>query len=539
MDRERYMSLNEQEGLERIPRNWDLIIIGGGVTAAGVLREASSMGLRCLLLEQRDFSWGTSSRSAKLVHGGLRYLKQGKIWLTRDSVLERERLLKEAPGLVEPIGFLTPVYEGKSPGRVALSAGLALYDLIAGMKQRRYYPKDAFVERVPWITQKGLKGGFRFVDAQVDDSRLVLRLINESVGSGSVALNYTAVKEILHSGNNRVEGVLAEDLDTGISRELSSTVIINATGVWAERLSPFPDPEKRLRPLRGSHLVLPRNLLPILDSISFNHPLDNRPLYICPWEGALIFGATDVDHDDDLMTTPSITRGEIDYLLEGFKAYFPDISLSQEMIISTFAGVRPVISKGKLKASQESREHEVWIDNGLVTVTGGKLTTFRKLAKDAISAARPYINKDISTNRDDPVFRPPEHLCAPIEGISEKDAARLFGRYGNGAKELLTRARPEDLTKIPGVETLWAELPFVASNEKVRRLTDLLLRRVRIGHLIPNGASAHMPRIRKLCLRSLKWSEEKWEKEVNDYLKVWRKYYSIDCNAADSKHSGQ
>jgi len=200
--------------MKNLQENWDLVVIGGGITGAGVFREATRMGLKVLLVERMDFAWGTSSRSTKLVHGGLRYLKDGHPLLTKTSVEERERMLKEAPGLVEQVGFLMPVYRGISPGKWSLDIGLILYDLMAREKQHRFYDTKEFSTLTPHLKRKGLAGGFFFFDAQTDDARLVLRLINEAIASSGCALNYTAAREILRNGDGRVTGIVIEDTET-------------------------------------------------------------------------------------------------------------------------------------------------------------------------------------------------------------------------------------------------------------------------------------------------------------------------------------
>ena len=220
--------------------NWDVIVIGGGITGAGIFREAVRAGLKTLLLEQKDFAWGTSSRSSKLVHGGLRYLKEGRFFLTRDAVRERQRLLTEARGLVTPMGFLVPVYKDRGPGRWTLEAGLSIYDLIAKRRQHSYLDIDEFIRRVPNIDRKGLTGGFQFFDAQVDDARLVLRLIFEGLAAGGAARNYTRVAAVGRDAAGRVSGVTVEDVHSHQTRTLSATVVINATGCWAEALHPSP-----------------------------------------------------------------------------------------------------------------------------------------------------------------------------------------------------------------------------------------------------------------------------------------------------------
>ena len=513
--------------LKNLPKTWDLIVIGGGITGAGILREAACMGLRVILIEQKDFAWGTSSRSSKLVHGGLRYIKEGHLLMTKIAVEERDRLLAEAPGLVEPLGFLLPVYEEQRPGKKMLKVGLTIYDLMAREWQHQFLKPDELLEKLPALNPEGLKGGFHYFDAQVDDSRLVLRLINESVAAGAWALNYTAVKSIIRTDQGKVVGVEVADVETGESERLFSEAVINATGCWAERLHPSPDPQQHLRPLRGSHLVFPSAVLPLREGFSFIHVRDSRPAFVVPWEGAVLVGTTDLDHSDNLAKVPNISENEVNYLMEGIQAIFPSLNIKTNHCICAFAGIRPVLSEGKLKPSQESREHVVWVDRGLITVTGGKLTTFRRLAWDALDAAKKHLPPGREIHRKDPIFAAVPQIPLNNRGLSLPLWRRLYGRYGKLAEEIVGIADPENLTLVPGTHSLWAELPYAAKNEKIRHLDDLLLRRVRIGLLTPDGGQQYLTRVQKLCKDVLPWDRKRWKKEIRIYRELWNQAYNL------------
>lgn len=510
-----------------INNDWDLIIAGGGVTGAGILREAVRMNLRVLLLEQNDFAWGTSSRSSKLVHGGLRYLKQGRLLLTRDSVKERERLLREAPGLVDPLEFLIPIYQDHGPGKWLIRAGLSLYDVLAMNWRHQFYDPHRFTSLEPHLRSEKLVGGFSFLDAQVDDARLVLRLVREAKAAGGCAENYTSVTEILRDIRGNVVGVRAEDTETREEKIFSARAVINATGVWAETLHPSPRPNLHIRPLRGSHLVFPAHVLPVSHAVSFSHPADQRQIFVIPWEGAVMFGTTDLDHEASLAAEPAITEAEITYLMDALELYFPCLDISEKDCLSAFAGVRPVLSKGGRDPSAESREHVIWKDKGLVTITGGKLTTFRKLAWDALDAAIPFLPPVQKTGQGNPVFSSPSDTAEKNDDLSPEALQRLYGRYGKAANEILEAAAPEDLEPIPHTHTLWAELPFVAKHEQVRHLSDLMLRRVRIGLLTADGGEEHLPRIRNLCQSALAWDQDRWKTETDAYQRLWKQAYSV------------
>ncbi|MCP3951022.1 MAG: glycerol-3-phosphate dehydrogenase/oxidase [Desulfobacterales bacterium] len=512
--------------IDSIGKEWDLIVIGGGITGAGILREAVRYGLRTLLLEKNDFAWGTSSRSSKLVHGGLRYLKQGRFLLTRTAVKEREALLREAPGLVESLKFCVPVFSGQRPGKWALETGLTMYDLIAGKKQHRFEDKTVFSGSIPGIRIDGLTGGFSFFDARSDDTRLVMRLINDAVAHGGWALNYTRAAAIERDRQGRVTGVRAEDTETGQGRNLAARAVINATGAWVETLHGPPEKGYRLRPLRGSHLVFPADKLPVPCGISYMHPEDNRAVFIVPWEGAVLAGTTDLDHTEDLDNEPRISRVEARYLMQGIHTLFPDLHISLQDCRASFAGVRPVLSRGNRAPSSESREHLIWINDGLVSVTGGKLTTFRKLAWDALMAARPFL-PDFSTGSRPPAFEKiPVPEARPDSPMTSDALRRLYGRYGMAARQITEKAVTGDLERIPGTRSVWAELPYVAARESVRHLEDILLRRVRLGILLDDGGLQVITRIRRLLAPVLKWDDNRWSLEIERYRKLWKRCYA-------------
>jgi glycerol-3-phosphate dehydrogenase len=505
--------------LNDLPEKWDLIVIGGGITGAGILREGARMGLAVVLIEQNDFAWGTSSRSSKLVHGGLRYIKEGHLFMTKTAVEERDRLLAEAPGLVEPLGFLLPVYEAQRPGKKMLKVGLTIYDMLAGERQHKFLKSEELIRQLPFINPVGLQGGYQYFDAQVDDSRMVLRLIQESVASGGAALNYTRVKTVLRDADGNAAAVEAEDVETGFQRKLLAGAVVNATGCWAEKLHPSPDVRRHLRPLRGSHLVFPAGILPLKEGFSFIHPDDGRAVFAVPWEGAVLVGTTDIDHRDKLTEIPHITEAEAVYLIDGIRFVFPGLAITLEDCISCFAGLRPVFSEGRLKPSEESREHVVWIDRGLITVTGGKLTTFRRLARDTLKAARPSLPAGADVDPKEPAFErvppAPENDC----GLPLQIWRRLYGRYGTRAEAIIKTAAADDLEPIPGTHTIWAELPHVATHENIRHLGDLLLRRVRIGLLTPEGGKRHLGRVQKICHDAVPWGRRRWKAEVRMYLR--------------------
>lgn len=506
---------------------WDLIVVGGGITGAGILREATRLGLRTLLVEQRDFAWGTSSRSSKLVHGGLRYLKEGQLGMTLASVQERQQLLAEGPGLIEPLGFLWASYKGDRPGRLVLEAGLTVYDLLALQWSHKYYSARDFQMLAPHLTDEDLQGGFRYGDAQTDDARLVLRLIREATADGGVAINYVKAENLLYDGEGRATGVQLHDHESGKRTDVYGRVVINATGAWADQLRAQVGAEARIRPLRGSHLIFPRWRVPVAQAVSFLHPLDGRPVFLLPWEGITLLGTTDFDHQQPLNQEPRITPEEVAYLMAAVEAQFPSLDVTLDDVISSFAGVRPVIGSGKVDPSQESRDHVVWREDGLLTVTGGKLTTFRLIALDVIEAIRHLLPDLPPPDEAQPVLNPVDVSLPPAESLDERTRRRLIGRYGDDAPALVVATEPGELDLIPGTPVLWAELRWAARAEGVVHLDDLLLRRVRLGLMLDAGGKELMPRIRSICQPELSWDDGRWQAEEERYLDLWQSCYSL------------
>lgn len=505
-------------------RKWDIIIVGGGITGAGILREAARRNLAALLVEQRDFAWGTSSRSSKLVHGGLRYLATGQLGLTLMSVREREQLLEDGPGLIDPLGFLVATHKGDTPGRLTYGAGLAVYDLMALQWSHRYYSASDFQMLAPHINTENLQGGFRYGDAQTDDARLVLRVIQEAVADGGMAVNYTRAEGLVRDKMG-VCGVILRDLQTNQTAEIHARVVINATGAWADHLRKEVGAEAKMRPLRGSHLIFPAWKLPVAQAITFLHPIDRRPVFIFPWEGVTLVGTTDIDHTAPLDDDPAISPEEVAYLMAAVVHQFPSRQVSLDDVIATYAGVRPVVGTGKDDPSKESRDYVIWQENGLLTVTGGKLTTFRTIALNALSAAADALPNMPELPDDTPVLDTVEDTLPAWLDVSKR--RRLVGRYGAQAAALVEAAQEDELQTIPGTTTLWAELRWAARMENVVHLEDLMLRRTRLGLLLPGGGESILPRIREICQPELGWDDSHWQAEQAAYLDLWRACYSL------------
>lgn len=503
-------------------KEWDVVVIGGGITGAGVAQQAARQGWSVLLLEQRDFAWGTSSRSSKLVHGGLRYLKEGDIKTTLHSVRERQRWLREAPELVAPQDFLFADCIGRKPGRWLFQLGLMVYDRMAGQRNHFYANLHRTHALAPGLNPPRLRGSLVFTDAKTDDARLVWRVLQEARKDGAVLLNYVAAQRLVWEAG-KTTGVLVQDVCTGQPYRVRTKTVVNATGVWADRLRADLGGKPLLRPLRGSHLVVPWERLPVQQAISLMHPRDGRPVFFYPWEGATLIGTTDLDHKENPDHEASITPAEVDYLLEAVNDQFPAVRLQPSDVVACYAGVRPVVDDGKGDASKATRDHVVRDESGVITLVGGKLTTFRLMAQDALALAAPHVGKAFV--RDNArVFTASAPLPTKVSNAVQQ---RLLARYGSLAAQWLKDVDAADLHFVPGTHTLWLELAIAARAEAVVHLDDLLLRRTRLGILLPQGAQEHLPRIRALCEPHLQWGRARWDEEIARYQTLIQAHYAL------------
>jgi glycerol-3-phosphate dehydrogenase len=513
----------------------ELLVIGGGIAGAGVALEAARRGIATVLVEARDFAWGSSSRSSKLVHGGLRYLREGAFGLTRESVRERGRLLADAPGLVDPQRFLLGHYAGRKPGRGTLAAGLAIYDAFAGRRTRAFHPPAAVRALAPHVATEGLVGASSYLDARTDDARLVLRVLQEAQAHGARVFNQAAVKSLVRAGDAEAPAgdgappgavVGARIEGAGFSGVVRARCVVNATGAWADGLRAGLG-APMLRPLRGSHLVFPAWRLPVAQSVSLLHPRDGRPVFATPWEGATLLGTTDLDHREHPDAEPAITPQEVAYLMEAAHAAFPRLGLRAADAICSFAGVRPVVDERAAGGdpSKAPREHVVRDERGLVTVTGGKLTTFRVHALDALRAAAPHLGgrHDFRYAHAAPVLE----ATQPDARLPHAAALRLAGRFGARAAAVLAEAGTAGLEAVAGTPTLRAELLWALRHEQVRHLDDLLLRRTRLGLLLPAGGAQLLPGLEGVAREALGWSAGQWRDECERYGRIVAECYTV------------
>lgn len=526
--------------------DFDLVIVGGGITGAGIAREAALRGLSFLLVEKADFAHGTSSRSSKLVHGGIRYLSQGEYRLVRESTTERNWLRHALPNLVRPLPFCFCAWEGSkdSPDKVKL--GVRLYDLISNAFSRyrnlghRFLDADRIAEAEPALRREGFRLAAQYFDTNVDDARLTLETIKEArdfTGGRSVALNYVALRGVLRS-NGRVTGVELEDMESGRSFEVRAACVVNATGIWTdETLALAGLPKGMIRPTKGVHIVVPAARIGNHGAVSMRSIDDGRLFFVLRRGEITVVGTTDTDYDGSL-DAPWCERADAEYLLRTVNHYFPDAKLTTQDIVSTYAGIRPLIRAGGAEASAVSRKHVI-LDHGggLVSIAGGKLTTFRLMGWELLKTcaklgylrplrgaeARCHFSRrpfKVGMTWDD--FRSALILLGLDEVLPEPRLRHLHQQYGQGAVGIVAEVKRCPALGQPLLEGhpfCPAEVHYILAFENAVHLTDVMLRRTEMQLTVSHrqqGALAR--RVAALMASVHHWNESRASEEISRYL---------------------
>ena len=517
--------MNRDEMLRRVHEQrgpWDFVIVGGGATGMGIAVDAASRGYRVLLLEGHDFGKGTSSRSTKLVHGGVRYLEQGNVSLVMEALKERGMLRQNAPHLVSNLPFVVPNYDWWEAPFYGI--GLKLYNLLAGKYNfgpSTILSRDETLRQLPTIRTDGLRGGVVYYDGQFDDTRLLVHLAMTAAEHGATILNYTPVTGITRGPDGLVDGVVARDLETGKELRAGAQVVINATGPFADSLRQLADPEAPalIAPSQGIHLVFDRSFLPGSSAIMVPHTRDGRVMFAIPWHGHTVVGTTDTPIDRPSLE-PVPFESEIQFILETAAQYLHHAPTRAD-VRSVFVGIRPLVRRGEGRLTAAlSRDHSIHIDpSGLLTTTGGKWTTYRHMAEETVNQA-----VDLG--------RLPERACITstlrIHGY-DTQAGRfgpmsVYGSDAGAIRDLIAREPALGERLHPLLPYTCAEAVWAAREEMARTVEDVLARRCRALFLNAEAALAMAPRTAALLAREL-GRDGAWERaEVRAFESVARNY---------------
>ncbi len=503
-------------------QDWDVIVIGGGATGLGTALDACTRGYRTLLLECGDFGHSTSSRSTKLIHGGVRYLAQGNLSLVREALHERGVLLKNAPHLVHTREFIVPAFRWWE--RPYYGIGLTIYDWMAGaygLGRTRILRRDAVTERLPNLKRQGLRGGISYIDGQFDDARLAITLLRSVQDQGGIVLNYVAVTD-LRKRDGRIVGVIARDVETEQEFEISGKAIINATGVYVDSIRSLDTPAipPMVRPSQGTHLVLDRSFLGDSSALMIPKTDDGRVLFVIPWHERILLGTTDTPITKAEFE-PSPLADEVDYLLT-HAARFLERRPTHSDILSQFAGLRPLIAAGPAgRTSKLSREHAVVVsESGLVTVTGGKWTTYRRMAQDTIDQAarvgglpqRPSTTETLRLHGWEE------------EPANSQDWLRVYGSDLPALRRLISENEEWGRPLHPRLPFLMGEIIWAARYEAARTIGDVLARRLRALFLDSNASLEAAPTVAKLLADELGYDSRWAERQVSEFQEIAKGY---------------
>ncbi len=530
----------------------DVLVVGGGITGAAIARDAARRGLSVALVEMHDLAWGTSSRSSKLVHGGLRYLEQYEFSLVFEAVSERRILMDIAPHLVNPLGFLFPVYKGSRKPLWMISTGMWLYDGLSLFRSPKLHrtldPKQVKVEEPALDTAK-LSGAPLYYDCTTDDARLTLETALDAAKAGATIATWAKVKGFEHDAHGRVVGAQVEDLLGGAVKTVRAHAIINATGSWTDRTVSMSRPLKHglLRPTKGVHIVVTREKLPVNNAVVCFHPTDGRVLFAIPWGENTYIGTTDTDYEGDPGEVAA-TLADIDYLIAATAAYFPEHILERADVLSTWAGLRPLMrpttADGEVDESSVSREHQIVVgQDGLITIAGGKLTTHRRMAAETVDTALKLLRlagrlperlTSAHTDREPlpgaigwPANDDHDAVAAQIERVAggriTRATARLLGdTYGMRGIDLARSVVAEPAlaaTLVEGRPEILAQVDWAVREELAATVGDVLNRRTQIFFRHPAMGLDAAPMVAARMQALLGWTDAQRDDALARYAR--------------------
>jgi glycerol-3-phosphate dehydrogenase len=520
--------MNRAEMWRRVEQHrdpWDMIVVGGGATGVGIAIDAASRGYDVLLLERSDFGKGTSSRSTKLAHGGVRYLEKGDIGLVMEALKERGLLLQNAPHLVRDLAFIVPNYEWWEAPFYGL--GLKLYQVLAGkygFGKSRLLSREETLEHLPTLRTDGLRGGAVYYDGQFDDARLLIHMVFTACEQGATLLNYVEVTGVTKDSQGFVDGIVACDSETGEEFRSSARVVVNATGAFSDALRRSADTNIKpmIAPSQGVHLVFRSEFLPGNSAVMVPHTSDGRVLFAVPWHGHVLVGTTDTPIPA-ATPEPTAMEEEIEFILNTASQYLARSS-TRDDVLSVFAGIRPLVrAEGVVSTAALSRDHVIHIDNsGLLTICGGKWTTYRHMAEDCVDQAatlaqlpdRPCVTKEL-------------RIHGFPSGPTEAAPLAVYGSDAGKIRALIVRDPGLAERLHPMLPYVKAEVVWAAREEMARTVEDVLARRTRALFLNAAAALEMAPAVADLLAAELGWDDRKKENQLSDLRTMARNYLPL------------
>ena len=517
-------------------RQFDLLVIGGGITGCGIAYEAAARGLAVALVDKADFAWGTSSRSSRLVHGGVRYLEHGHIHLVFESSAERRALLRLAPHLVRPLEFTWPVYEGARISRWKLGAGLFAYDALAlfrNVARHRRLSHDAVLQREPALQSAGLKGGASYFDAATDDARLTLANALGAAEVGAVLVNHAAALRLIIE-NGRATGVVVEDAFGSGRVDVRARIVVNATGPWSDEVRALDgDVSHTVRGSKGAHIAVPRARLGNRRAVTMVSPEDGRVLFALPAGGLSIVGTTETD----ARTRPDEVRASHDdvrYLLAAANWFFPTAGLRDSDVVSAWAGIRPLVAHDAASPGALSREHAIQSsEHGVVSITGGKLTTYRVMARDVVESIFGRARNDPRTNSRPLPGGDFQSLPDLVSRIAEtaRDATlaeHLASSFGTRWEDVWLEMRGNTERVVAELPYTYGELRYCARSEMAETLGDLLIRRTHVAFETSDHGMSVAPQVADAIAPTLGWDRAAINEALADYEREAHRLFTID-----------
>ncbi|WP_082233400.1 glycerol-3-phosphate dehydrogenase/oxidase [Halobacillus massiliensis] len=512
---------------------WDLLVVGGGITGAGIALDAASRGMKTAVVEMQDYAAGTSSRSTKLVHGGLRYLKQFEIKMVAEVGKEREIVYENGPHVTTPEWMMLPFHEGGNFGPYSTSLGLRVYDYLAGVKKaerRLMFKPDETLKREPLVKKEGLKGAGYYVEYKTDDARLTLEVMKKAVEFGAQSVNYAKVVDFVYNNSGKIEGAIVEDTISGETYQVKAKRVVNAGGPWVDELREIDGSKKgkSLHHTKGVHLVFDQSDFPLQQAIYFDTP-DGRMIFAIPRDGKTYVGTTDTTFTEDL-AVPQVTTTDRDYILNAIHMMFPSVKVGPQNIESSWAGVRPLIHEDGKDPSEISRKDEIFVsDSGLISMAGGKLTGYRKMAETSVNLVRDQIAEEYGIRYSDSetkrmpisggevngskgfkVFKEERVKIGESLGLTTKKAGELVNLYGANIDTLysLFKKHKEDAVAA-GIDPLvFAQLRMALEYEMIFKPVDFFVRRTAALFFNIKWVHEHKEPVIDYMAKELKWTDK-------------------------------